>query len=159
MFEAEEWTRNESYSTAVVELATFKMIINSTQIAAIALLLLSMHPQLWVELLTFKPKCTTWSLARRTLKACPFSLWPKNDLTYCTILKLEMDNNIILSISTVFPSCMMRVLNSPGNWMCVVASCSLLVCVDGVVWWLSRVLGVSWMCGRVSSCRERRLCK
>ena len=31
---------------------------NNTQIAAIALLPLTTHPQLWAELLTFKPKCT-----------------------------------------------------------------------------------------------------
>ena len=31
---------------------------NNTQIAAIALPPLTTHPQLWAELLTFKPKCT-----------------------------------------------------------------------------------------------------
>ena len=31
---------------------------NNTQIAAIALLPSTTHPQLWAELLTFKPKCT-----------------------------------------------------------------------------------------------------
>ena len=32
--------------------------INNTQIAAVALPPSTTHPQLWAELLTFKPKCT-----------------------------------------------------------------------------------------------------
>ena len=31
---------------------------NNTHISSLALLSLTMHPQLWEELLTFKPKCT-----------------------------------------------------------------------------------------------------
>ena len=36
-----------------------RVLNNNTQIAAIAPSPLTMHPQLWAELLTFEPKCTT----------------------------------------------------------------------------------------------------
>ena len=62
-----EPVRLAQYKISYVELAFARpnsvAFSSNTLIAAIPLLPLTTHPQLWVQLLTFKPKCTrslTW---------------------------------------------------------------------------------------------------
>ena len=48
----------ELASLAISPVCVLMINNNNTQIAAIALPPSTTHPQLWAELLTFKPKCT-----------------------------------------------------------------------------------------------------